>query len=274
MKKKFTLVLSALLMAGLVYDYNYRMVHSNSAGGPAGHTGSPGDGQSCARIGCHAGPSQTNEVVELSSNIPVGGYVGGTTYDMTLTMTNSGGTKFGFQLSPQDAQGNGLGTLISGTGSQIVGSDYLTHSFSGTTASGGTRSWDFQWTAPTSGSGDVTVYVAANFTNSNGSTSGDVVVPTSFTISEASGVGISEAELAALSVYPNPVIDEINIAAKDVDEEIMITLFNVEGKKVIEQSFEPGDITIDVASKSLNSGIYFLQMEADGNTTVKKLLVK
>jgi len=191
-----------------------------------------------------------------------------------LTMTKAGGTKFGFQLSSQDAQGNGLGTLISGTGSQIVGGDYLTHAFNGTSVTGGTRSWDFQWTAPTAGTGDVTVYVAGNFTNSNGSTSGDVIVPESFTVSEASGVGISEAELASLSVYPNPVIDEIHVAAKDVDEEIMITLFNIEGRKVIEQSYEPGDITIDVASKSLNTGVYFLQMEAGGNKTIKKLLVK
>ena len=70
------------------------------------------------------------------------------------------------------------------------------------------------------------------------------------------------------------MIDEINIAAKDVDEEIMVTMFNMEGKLVIEQSFEPGEIKIDVASKSLNTGVYFLQMEAGGNTTTKKLLVK
>ncbi|MCB9204799.1 MAG: T9SS type A sorting domain-containing protein [Flavobacteriales bacterium] len=275
MKKKFTLVLSALLMAGLVYDYNYRMVHSNSSGAPAGHTGSPSDGQTCARVGCHAGgPSQSNETVELTSNIPVDGYVGGTTYDMTLTMTKTGGVKFGFQLAAQNTQGNALGTIVAGTGSQTVGNGYLTHSFNGTSVSGGTKSWNFQWTAPTSGTGTVTVYVAGNFTNNNGSTNGDVIVPSSFTISEASGVGISEAELAALSVYPNPVIDEINIAAKDVDEEIMVTLYNMEGKKVIEQSFEPGDITIDVASKSLNTGIYFLTMESGGNTTTKKLLIK
>jgi hypothetical protein len=273
MKKKFTLVLSALLMAGLVYDYNYRSVHSSSGSAPAGRTGSPGDGISC-NTGCHGGQPGTpsgSEAVSITG-LPAGGYVAGQTYDLTLTMTDPSAARWGFQLIVEDASNNSAGTLISGSGSTIVSSEYLTHSPA--VSGSGSASWDFQWTAPASGSGDVGFYYAALFANNDFGNSGDVTINGSEMLSEASGVGISEAELAALSVYPNPVIDEINIAAKDVDEEIMITLFNVEGKKVIEQSFEPGDITIDVASKSLNSGIYFLQMEADRNTTVKKLLVK
>lgn len=273
MKKKFTLVLSMLLMVGLVYDYNYRTVHSNSGSAPAGRTGSPGDGISC-NTGCHGGQPGTpsgSESVSLTG-LPSGGYVAGQTYDLTLTMSDPSAARWGFQLIVEDASQNSAGTFVLGSGTTVVGSDYLTHS-PAVTASG-SASWDFQWTAPASGSGELGFYYAGLFANNDFNNTGDVTVNGSEMLSEASGVGISEAELAALSVYPNPVIDEIHVAAKDVDEEIMITLFNVEGKKVIEQSYEPGDITIDVASKSLNSGIYFLQMEADGNTTVKKLLVK
>ena len=273
MKKKFTLVLSLLLMTGLVYDYNFRMAHTNSSGAPAGHTGSPADGLSCTH--CHSGgPAQTTETMNLTSDIPETGYIGGTTYNMTLTMTKMGGTKFGFQLSPQSISGTILGSLASGTGSLLVGNGYLTHSFSGSTVSGGTRSWNFQWTAPTSGTGTATFYVAGNFTNSSTGTDGDVIVTESFAIMENTGVGISEAALEALSVYPNPVIDEIHVVAKDVVEEIMITLFNIEGKKVLEERHEGGEIIIDVRSKSLNSGVYFMQIEVAGTTTVKKLMVK
>lgn len=275
MKKKFTLALSMLMMVGLAYDYNFRMAHTNGSGAPAGNTGSPGDGFSCARSGCHAGgPAQSNETVELSSDIPQTGYVAGTTYNISLTLTKTGGTKFGFQLSPQDAQGNVLGTLAAGTGSQVVGGGYLTHTFSGTAVSGGTKTWDFQWTAPTSGTGDVMFYMVGNFTNSNGSTSGDVIVTESVSFNESSGVGISEAELAQLVVYPNPVEDEINIAMKDIDEEIMVTMFDVQGRKVVEERFDAENIKINVASKNLNTGVYFLQIEAGGNTTIKKLMVK
>lgn len=273
MKKKFTLVLSALLVSGLIYDFNFRMAHTNSGGSPAGNTGSPSDGQSCARSGCHSGPSASNEVIDVSADIPASGYIGGETYNISLTMTKPGGERFGFQLSPQDNAGNGLGTLIAGTGSQIVGGNYITHTGTGTAVTGGTKTWNFQWVAPVSGTGDVDVYYVGNFTNRNFGSSGDVVVTGSLVVNEAT-VGISEAQLAKLSVYPNPVIDEINIAAVDVDEEIMVTMFSIEGRKVLQEKHDGGNVKIDLRGKSLNAGVYFLNIEVGGKATVKKLLVK
>ena len=273
MKKKSTLVLSMLLMVGLVYDCNFRVAHTNSSGGPAGHTGSPGDGQTCARIGCHSGgPAVANETGVITSDIPGSGYIAGVTYNIGVTLTKQGGTKFGFQLSPQDVIGNPLGTLIAGTGSQIVGGNYITHSFSGTAGSG-TKTWDFQWTAPATGTEDVTFYAAFNFANGSGS-SGDVIDTGSLTVS-ASSVGISEAQLAGLTVYPNPVLNEIHVASKDVDEEIMIILFDAQGRKVLANNYPGGtDITVDVNSIDLITGIYFMHIEVDGKSTIKKLMVK
>jgi hypothetical protein len=188
-------------------------------------------------------------------------------------MAKPGGEKFGFQLSPQDISGNELGTLIAGTGTQILGSKYITHTFSGTAVTGGTKTWNFQWTAPASGTGAVGVYYAGNFTDNGGGTSDDVVVSGSLTVNEL-GVGITEADLAEISVYPNPVIDEIHVAARDVDEEIMITLFDVQGRKVLEEKHAGGNIKIDVKSRNLNTGVYFLQIEVDGKSSIKKVLVK
>jgi hypothetical protein len=274
MKKKFTIVLSVLLMLGLVYDYNFRLAHTNSSGSPAGYTGSPNDGQTCARSGCHSGgPSVSDEIGVITSNIPLSGYVGGTTYNMSVTLTNQGGTRFGFQLSPEDASGNPLGTLIAGTGSQIVGVNYLTHT-GASIASSDTKTWDFQWTAPTSGIGTVTFYAAYNFANSDFSTNGDVIVADTY-VTTASSLSISEAELAGLVIYPNPVINEIHVASKDVDEEIMITLFDAQGRRVLGNKYAGGtDITIDVKSIGLITGIYFMQLEVDGKSTIKKLMVK
>lgn len=273
MKKKFTLVLSMLLMVGLVYDYNYRTAHTNSAGAQAGNTGSPGDGMNCA-TSCHSGPNQTNEMVSITSDIPGSGYVPGTTYTVTVTATG-GGTKFGFQASPQDNSGNVIGTLIaSGPGTQFAagGTDYITHNSSGTTGSGG-KTWTFEWTAPASGSGAVTFYGAVNFTDASGTQFGDVVVTATHTTNESS-VGIGEAELASINVYPNPVLDQINIARTDVDEEIMISLFGVDGRVVYNESHDENLVKINVENMSLSSGVYFLQLESEGNTSVKKLLIK
>lgn len=275
MKKKFTLALSMLLMAGMAYDYNHNSAHTFSTGAPAGQTGSPGDGSNCS-TSCHTGgPSQTNEMVSITSDVPGSGWVAGTTYTFTVTATNVGGTEFGFQISPQDNAGNLIGTLIasdSGTNFSSGGMDYITHSPSGTVGPG-SKTWIFEWTAPAGGTGNVTFYAAFNFSDNTGNQFNDVIVTETHVVPESS-VGISEAELASISVYPNPVIDEIHVAAKDVDEEIMITLFSMDGKKVLQEQFDGGDITIDVTSRNLNTGVYFLNIEIDGKSTIKKLLIK
>lgn len=275
MKKKFTLALTAMLMAGMAYDYSHNSAHTFSNGAPAGQTGSPGDGSNCS-TSCHTGgPSQTNEMVAISSDVPGSGWVAGTTYTFTVTVTNAGGTEFGFQVSPQDNSGNLIGTLIAsgaGTAFSAGGMDYITHAPGGTTG-GGTKTWTFEWTAPTAGTGNVTFYGAFNFSDNTGSQFNDVIVTETHVVPESS-VGISEADLAAISVYPNPVIDEIHVAATDVDEEIMITLFSMDGKKVIEETHEGGNVAIDVASRSLNTGVYFLHLEVDGKSTIKKMLIK
>jgi hypothetical protein len=273
MKKKFTLVLSALVMAGLVYDYNFQAAHTSSGSAPAGRTGSPGDGISC-NTACHgiqAGTPSGSESMSLTG-LPVSGYVAGQTYDLTLTMTDPAAGRWGFQLIAEDASQNSVGTFILGSGTTVVGSDYLTHA-PAVTASG-SASWDFQWTAPASGAGEIGFYYAGVFANNNFANSGDVTINGSEMLSEASGVGISEAALESFSVYPNPVIDEINVAAKDVDEEIMFTMYSMDGRKVLEEKHDGGEITIDVSTKNLSTGVYFLQMEVDGNRAIKKLLVK
>ncbi len=274
MKKKFTLILSMLVMVGLVYDYNHNSAHTYSNGAPAGHTGSPGDGVSCAKSGCHSGgPAQTNEAIDVSSDIPSTGYVGGATYNVVFTMTKPGGEKFGFELSPQDNAGAAVGELITGAETIIIGGHYITHGTGQTAATNGARSWSFQWTAPAAGTGDVDVYYAGNFSNNMFDVAEDVIVTGSLVVHE-SNVGISEAELSNIQIYPNPIEDEINIAMTDVDEEIMVTLYSVEGRVVFEERFSEEQMKIDLKSKSLNTGIYFLHLEVDGNSTVEKLLVK
>lgn len=275
MKKKFTLVLSTLMAVGLVYDYNYRMVHSSSDGAPAGRTGSPGDGITC-NTGCHGGQPgnpQGNEMSTITGNIPPTGYVPGTTYDMTVSM-QGGSSSYGFSLTVEDDANVNQGTLIAPNGSntQINGSgDYITQT---TNLGQGSQSWNFQWTAPSAGVGEVTFYAATMYGSGGAGNNNDVMVLTNASFQEASNVSITEAELKSLVVYPNPVIDEIHVASKDIDEEMMITMFDVSGRQVLQENHESGDVKIDVSSKNLNTGVYFLKVEAGGNSTIKKLLVK
>jgi len=123
-------------------------------GAPAAKTGSPGDGANCTE--CHGGTATTT-AGQITSNIPASGYVPGTTYQITATnpLTNAG--KMGFEVSPQNVAGTLLGTLVAGTGSQLVGGNkYVTHLLANTT----TNTWTFGWIAPAAGTGTVTFYGA------------------------------------------------------------------------------------------------------------------
>ncbi len=188
MKKKLLLAFSivACLTIAFLPEQN---IHGNTSSGPAGYTGSPFDsnGRTCGSGGgCHAGGT-TNQNGIITTNIPACGYTPGQTYNITVTATSAGRTKFGFSLSAQKTS-NGVtaGTLIAGTGSQLNGSNrYITHTSAGTAATGsGTRVWNFQWTAPVAGTGSVSLYAAVNCTNSGGNNSGDFVFNSSIAIQE------------------------------------------------------------------------------------------
>ncbi len=148
---------------------------ANSFNPPNGRTNAPFDG-SCSN--CHSGGSFNGNVV--LSGLP-GTVEANTTYNLTLTMTPISGSPElgGFQLVVVDNNFNDAGDLISinsETGTELFGNrEYIEHRGS-KTFGGGPISWDFNWTAPaTVGGGNVIrVYYIGNFTNGNGSTSGDI----------------------------------------------------------------------------------------------------
>ncbi len=156
-----------------------------SSGPPAGRTGSPGDGGNCTS--CHGGPAAQTQSGWITSNIPASGYVPLTTYTITATAVRANHSKFGFQISPQNASGTQIGTLgvISAAQTQLVGgTKYIEHTNGGTSGVG-SKTWTFNWTAPASGTGSFTFYGAFNITNSSISSAGDTIYLSTLAVSEA-----------------------------------------------------------------------------------------
>jgi hypothetical protein len=149
MKKKS--ILSTFALA--IFFIGFNQLTSNPTGAPAGYSGSPADGQTCAN--CHGGTASTVSNV-LTSNVPASGYVPGTNYTITVSISGAS-TRKGFQVSPQNNSGVLIGTLTAGSGNTIVGSKYITHTSSKTTNPG---TWTFTWTAPAAGTGSVNFYGA------------------------------------------------------------------------------------------------------------------
>jgi len=151
---------------------------ASNANPPNGYTGAPFN-STCGSTQCH-GTTNTNGydgTVELSG-LP-GTIEAGTVYPLTITVTPTAGTpvKAGFQLVAVAGNNTNAGDLASvntQTGTEMLaGREYIEHR-NGKVFGGGSVSWDFNWTAPVTASGNIiTFYYIANFTNGDGTKAGD-----------------------------------------------------------------------------------------------------
>lgn len=157
----------------------------NGGGSIGGKTGSPGDnGNTCTE--CHGGTASPQNGW-ITSNIPVDGYTPGEIYTITATGTHNGVVKFGFEATAENSTGTKVGTIAitNSTETKLVNNNKsVTHKSTGTTPSGNTKSWSFNWTAPAAGTGNVGFYAAFNAANGNGNSTGDVIYKSSLSVPE------------------------------------------------------------------------------------------
>jgi hypothetical protein len=274
------LIVACLLFVVQSYDRT-NDVHSSAQGALAGHTGSPDDGKTCATGGCHSGtPVPTMNLI--TSNIPVTGYVPGQTYTISATVNDPAKVKFGFQISPQDASGNYLGTMVitEPSATKLTGFKYITHTFGGTSAPGGTRTWNFDWVAPAAGTGDVTFYGAFNYSNNNSSTSGDQIRTSTLTVSEDISTGLANSDDPYNTVlYPVPAADVLNIRLSLNDpEQLNIDLTDLSGKvvAVISQNEVRSTGNLDLKYNipaGIDNGIYFVRIQSLTDIFTKRIVI-
>ena len=262
---KFLTAFSALLLAGGLFTLNFQIntVHAFGSGAPTAKTGSPGDGSNCTS--CHSGTAQTNSTdVTISSDIPASGYVPGTTYTITVEGVQQGITKFGFEITAEDNSNAKAGTWsTTNNETQVKSCDWVTHTGSGTAGSG-FKTWTMNWTAPVAGTGDVTFYAAVNATNANGSLSGDLILLNNITVQEDVSASINDIADKNISIFPNPTVDYITIAAeKNID---LVQIFDMTGKVVYS-----GRSNV-VNMKTQPKGTYFVTVKSNGVTSTYKIL--
>lgn len=182
-------------------------MRSNGAAqmGLGDRTGSPigGSGSSCAN--CHSGgsfnPTITINVLDGGGN-SITSYTPGDTYTIEYTVTAGSGSPagYGMQGLAVDAAENAAGNLnsVNTANTQITASagvQYLEHS---SISVSGVFSAD--WTAPTAGTGLVSIYARGLAVNANGGTSGDQA-------SASVSVGLTEAVTTTISYSGTPFCD-------------------------------------------------------------------
>lgn len=211
--------------------------------GRAGRTGSPGE-TTCHN--CHndfTANSGGGSVVLGSTNMTGWEYVPGTNYHMTATVSRAGNQLFGIGLEALSASNTNAGTLVitDAESTQIknavvngVSRRNVVHTLNGGVGNG-SKTFQFDWNAPSSNIGNVTFYFAGVAANGDGNEEvGDYVYNSSQVVTPALNTGMEDLSLdAVIRVQPNPVTDRIilsyGLAAAD---RVTADLYDVSGALV------------------------------------------
>lgn len=267
MKKNYAFLLTfamAIFIAQKAFTF--------SGGAPTSTSNSPTSNGSCDRAGCHNGPTASGQTVTISTDIPTDGFLEDSVYTITITAAQngaSGSNRIGFAASVESTSGHEGNIQVTNSGlTQKVGSQ-ITHTSSGITGSGGTITWNFDWDAQ-SAPDQTTVYAAVNFTNQNGSTSGDVIVNQTLALDKNLTIGQQEIAVHKLAAYPNPAKEQLTLASTEVLEG-PFTLWSVEGKqfKVEATPLDAQHWNLDLST--VPTGFYIVKDQAGHQVSISKL---
>lgn len=183
-----SLKLSVLFVFSLfliVFGLQGARVGANGAGPPLGNTAAPSEG---ICLDCHLGPAVNTGGGSVTITGVPANYSPNQEFPVTVTVAQTGRTKFGFQLTVITDGGAKAGTIVVTDGTRtrlesgnVTGNvrDYLSHTAAGTAQNGTNQStWTFTWRAPAASVGRVTFYAAGNATNSSNTNVGDFIYTT------------------------------------------------------------------------------------------------
>ncbi len=266
--KKFLLLLgSAAVIPMFLLLTAYSGDNVRTSGGIWSNSGSPGDGEDCSA--CHGGGLNTDNSW-MTSDIPATGYIAGQTYTMTLTTTGGGGSaKKGFSVTCEDGSANHMGTFVITDATNTSSfDDHVSHLAAGNTLT----TWSFDWTAPASGSGDVTFYASLLFDGYGGG-----VVNASQMYSEETVSSVNDlAAKNGLKVYPNPVVDQLNIEMPEISgNEVGVTIFSSNGQVVYtNDSYLVNSLsTSSIDVSNLETGMYIINITSENQTFTNRFIV-
>jgi len=262
--KKILLLSAVITILSIAIVSTLNTTNASSLSPGDAKAGAPADAAGATCAGCHQGSAVTQTTGVISSDIPGSGYIGGTTYNFTVTM--SGAAAYGFEMTPQTATSPvGLGTWIAGAGTG-VSTKYIKQSAKKTGAS---ATWAFQWIAPATAT-TVTFYGAFNYANDNGAASGDVIKTSSVTyLANSTGIDDSSTSNTLISVFPNPSASVLHITSPSVFEKGFIYSINGRLIKTISE-IELINKTIDIAD--LSNGNYYLSLSSSNKTYTSKFV--
>ncbi|MES2621757.1 MAG: choice-of-anchor V domain-containing protein [Bacteroidota bacterium] len=284
MNKKYLLL--SLFIAVSLLIFNTNKVTSNIASPPPGATGDPQAANTCARIGCHVTtPVQTPAGSDFTFNIGTGSpttpitnsfeYVPGTIYNLALII-NAAGTRYGFELSTGDASQNQAGSFTVSDAVHTATSAAFNRSYMGHKDASAFKNWVFKWTAPSAGTGPVTMNLIYNRANGDGTPLDDQIFKEVFTIQEqTTGITDIAEKISSLNIFPNPISNEFSISF-DLKETntVSMRLNSLDGKlckELLNEKLNDGRVNQSFDINALPSGIYLLKLNVGEASVTKKI---
>ena len=276
--KKFYHITFALGTAGVLF-----FAGVDSDNGKAGVTGSPGE-STCTNCHSSYALNSGSGSTTITSNMTNWEYVPGQTYQISVTVAQTGKSLFGLGFEALLSSGANAGVLTAGTGTSIKSATIsgnsrrnVVHQLNGG-ASSGTHTFTFTWAAPTTNVGAITLYCTGLACNGNGTTSGDYVYKTSQVVNPAA-VGVAEEVNTdfTFSFYPNPASDNITLNyALEESSKVSYTIYDLTGKQVQTESATrfPGAQQHNIDVNALQAGTYLLSVNVNGNAITKRFVKK
>ena len=134
--------------------------------GSSDYTSGPTQYRNCTN--CHSGTVNSGpgsfQLIGLPST-----YKASSSYNLTLDITQSGQSRWGFQLKSTAGQI----VVTDATHTYLSSNIYLNHNSAGTYSGQTIGQWNFRWTAPSVASNTVKFYASGLAANGTGGTGGD-----------------------------------------------------------------------------------------------------
>lgn len=271
MKKSFLLLTA---VSGMLY-VSLSSYSSGAAGSGQNRTGVNGSLTTCGGAGCHGTGTTTvvNIAVDSTGGVPVSGYVPGMTYTVRISGTNDASlSRYGFQFatvsgtSGSHAQAGTYSGLPSGVAERLItGSSvkYVEHTGTRTESTAGAFSIAFQWTAPATAVGNITMFGTVNAVNGAfGADPGDISGNRSKTLvpyTVTTGVAATIPTLS-LTAYPNPATSQLNLnLSQAAAGNYTLQVLDITGKTYATET-ATGGTDAAISTAALATGRYILMV--------------
>lgn len=238
-------------------------------------TGSPDGSNTCGQ--CHTGGFYNPQMlitVENLSGTEVQSYVPGETYSITFNVSSfiPFPDVYGFQATALLTDLNDAGTFMDpGVNVQIeevntmaIPSRHVVEH----TAPSFISSFEVDWVAPVSGSGDVTFYASGIAANGNNEPEGDNASSAALTMTEADPDGMAEDTFSNITLASENGTLMLNGPDGIIIDEIQV--FDLQGKTIFTSG--PIQIPVLIRPRHIESGIVLIKTDVQGQVRVFKNL--